>query len=229
MRGARVNFAYLLRRLENGGFTSAEALLHYRSLPLRRPPDGRLAQGESTSLTRKGSQVQILHRPPRKKRPATCGNSGSGSSVFWMTWTRYGPFRNILTTYRVRTSTPQKASRTDSACMPPMGGWVLEFAHNPIVVGAKARYGRRSNRPLSCGDAYDGSSQLGAWGARMCRPSAENATRLDGCCEGQRPADGCPNASSMGSNGDSSAPKNKIGSIGQRRYSDLARLNGGFT
>src|SRR5438132_14413764 len=27
-------------------------------------PEGRLAQGESTSLTRKGSEVQILYRPP---------------------------------------------------------------------------------------------------------------------------------------------------------------------
>ena len=32
----------------------------------RRSQLGRLAQGESTSLTRKGSEVQILYRPPRK-------------------------------------------------------------------------------------------------------------------------------------------------------------------
>jgi len=83
--------------------------------PLGQGPSLRRLQGLQAadtvaSSSHLGSKF-VYDGPPRKKRPATCGNSGSGSSVFWMTWTRYGPFRNILTTWRVQTSTLPEGRR----------------------------------------------------------------------------------------------------------------------
>ena len=58
----------LAQATEIRGFPYGSGLVNYRSLA--QLADGRLAQGESTSLTRKGSQVQILYRPPsHTKRP----------------------------------------------------------------------------------------------------------------------------------------------------------------
>src|SRR6266699_1816424 len=59
----------LLPRWEHAGGGMAEWLRQGPAKPCTRvrfplPPRGRLAQRESTSLTRKGSQVQILYRPP---------------------------------------------------------------------------------------------------------------------------------------------------------------------
>ena len=45
---------------ETGGWRNPARLVQYRSLLIEAAHNGRLAQGESTSLTRKGSEVQIL-------------------------------------------------------------------------------------------------------------------------------------------------------------------------
>lgn len=80
-------------RTRRGGY-DVTALMRLEYGPLSRgverqaPPrtagrtaNGRLTQRESTSFTRRESQVRTLHRPPANKRPATCGNPGSGSSL----------------------------------------------------------------------------------------------------------------------------------------------------